>query len=77
MHFAQCRYAQNGTYTLKDSPHPQRSVSLGLLNTKDDENSSSLKSIVVPNKYITAPGSINTLTPFSPNPFFAVKLPFF
>ena len=27
MHFMQCRYAQNGTYTLKDSPHPQRSVS--------------------------------------------------
>ena len=54
MHFVQCRYAQNGTYTLKDSPHPQRSVSLGLLNTKEDENSSSLKSIVVPNKYITA-----------------------
>ena len=30
---------------MKDSPHPQRSVSLGLLNTKDDENSSSLKLI--------------------------------
>ena len=27
---------------LKDSPHPQRSVSLGFLKTKEEENSSSL-----------------------------------
>ena len=27
---------------LKDSPHPQRSVSLGFLNTKADDNSSFL-----------------------------------
>jgi hypothetical protein len=31
-----------GDYTLKDSPHPQRSDSLGLLKTKEDENSSFL-----------------------------------
>ena len=35
-------YAKNENYTLNDSPQPQRSDSLGLLNTNDDENSSFL-----------------------------------
>ena len=51
--------------TLKDSPQPHLSVSLGLLKINSAENSFFLKSISVPSKYITAAGSMNTFTPFS------------
>src|SRR5215475_8610125 len=48
-----------------DSPQPQAEVWFGLLNTKPDDNLSTLKSISVPSRNSTALGSIISLTPLS------------
>src|SRR5436305_734135 len=48
-----------------DSPQPQAEVWFGLLNTKVEDSLSTLKSISVPSRNITALGSISNLMPLS------------
>src|SRR6187551_518444 len=64
----QCASAAAGSaagVSCTDSPQPQAEVWFGLLNTKVDESLSTLKSISVPSRNMTAFGSISSLTPLS------------
>src|SRR5205085_10081531 len=54
-------------HTRKDSPQPQRSRSLGLLNLKPSFSPSRTKSSSVPSRYARLFGSISTRTPFDSN----------
>src|SRR6185436_13137154 len=59
--------AQSSRQTLNDSPHPQASLTLGLLNLNPSFRPSRAKSSSVPSRYGRLFGSITTLTPWLSN----------